>query len=378
MNNRPRILLRSVLLATTVAAIAVSTVGCGQPDKSAATDGAAKGNTQPAADGMADSAATAAADLAASTPDPHDACRLVSQAEAEAFLGAPLASPPYLAGQPIGEQNSMPGDGDYVCWYNTADNHNFTVSANWENGGAINAGVAANLANAEAATMGLLKLQDGTELSGDWDEAKLSGCCSFSALQGDNSVDIDFGGSNASLEKAAELANKALGRLSALLPANGHAGQAAGGKRVLARYASEDPCALWSAGDITHLLGTPSGDPQRSGDDCTWSYRNKQGRDAMFVATVSLRNGYRLFRMQNATFADFAKAINAEGTGEGVQLRQAKGVEGPWEAAQDGPIQFNSVRKDISISLRQSGMSQDDIRAVLGHAYDRIDAGSKS
>ena len=61
---------------------------------------------------------------------------------------------------------------------------------------------------------------------------------------------------------------------------------------------------------------------------------------------------------------------------EGVQLRASKGVEGPWEAAVNGPIQFNSVRKDASIALRQSGMSEDDIRALLGHAYDRIEAGA--
>ena len=96
----------------------------------------------------------------------------------------------------------------------------------------------------------------------------------------------------------------------------------------------------------------------------------------MFVATVNPLNGYRMFRAQNATFAGFAKGINAMGAAEGVQLRASQGVEGPWEAAVNGPIQFNSVRKDASIALRQSGMSEDDIRALLGHAYDRIEAGA--
>ena len=48
----------------------------------------------------------------------------------------------------------------------------------------------------------------------------------------------------------------------------------------------------------------------------------------------------------------------------------------PGSSGVNGPIQFNSVRKDASIALRQSGMSEDDIRALLGHAYDRIEAGA--
>lgn len=357
----------ALLLAAGLATL----VGCGQHDQTAAASGAA-----PSA-GMADSATTAAADLAAGAPDPHDPCRLVTQAEAEAFLGAPLAGPPYLSGNPIGDRAELPDPEGSVCWYVSADNHNFTVTAEWEQGATISAGVAAHTASAEAATKGMLKLQNGTELSGDWDEAKLNGCCGFSALQGDSLVEIDFGGSMAGVEQAAALADKALARLAAPLPVSGRDGIAAAQKRIAARYASDDPCALWSGDDITRLLGTPNGAPERSGSDCTWNYRNKQGRNAMFVATVSPLNGYRLFRMQNAMYAGAARGINAMGAEEGVQLRATRGIEGPWDAAENGPIQFNSVRKDASIALRQSGMSEDDIRALLGHAYDRIEAGAK-
>lgn len=356
------------LLAASLAALAA----CGQHDKTAASANAAAAPS----DGMADSATTAAADLAATAPDPHDPCRLITQAEAEAFLGAPLAGPPYLSGNPIGDRAEVPDADGTVCWYATADNRNFTVTAEWEQGGAIAAGVAANADKAEAAAKGLLKLKDGTELTGDWDEAKLNGCCDFSALQGDSLVEIDFGGSMANAEQAAALADKALARLAAPLSVDGRAGIAAAQQRLDTRYASDDPCASWSADDITNLLGAPIGQPERSGNECTWSYRSKQGRNAMFVATVNPLNGYRLFRTQNATFAGFAKGINAMGAAEGVQLRASKGVDGPWEAAVDGPIQFNSVRKDVSISLRQSGMGMDEIRALLGHAYDRIEAGA--
>ena len=360
--------LHVTLLAASLAALS----GCGQHDKTTTT-----GDATPApADSMADSATTAAADLAAGAPNPHDPCGLITQAEAEAFLGAPLAGPPYLSGNPIGDRAEVPDADGSVCWYSTADNRNFTVTAEWKQGGTISAGVAAHADKAEAATKGLLKLKNGTELTGDWDEARLNGCCSFSALQGDSLVEIDFGGSMATTEQAAALADKALARLAAPLSIDGRAGVAAAQKRLDARYASDDPCALWSADDIANLLGTPNGQPERSGNECTWNYRSKQGRGAMFVATVNPLNGYRLFRTQNATFAGFAQGINAMSAAEGVQLRASHGVEGPWEAAVNGPIQFNSVRKDASIALRQSGMSEDDIRALLGHAYDRIEAGA--
>lgn len=368
-------LLRSLHSSLLVAAIVACLTACGPHDKTASA-----GDATPAtSDGSADSAATAAAaaDLAAAPLDPHDSCRLISQAEAEAFLGAPLAGPPYLSTNPIGDNAEAPAENGYVCWYSTADNHNFTVTGEWEQGGTISAGVAANLDKAEVATKGLLKLNGGTELTGDWDEAKVTGCCNFSALLGDSLVEIDFGGSNGTIEQAAELANKALGRLTAPLPVNGHAGDAAAQARYDARFSTKDVCSLWSVEDITRLLGPPTGPSRSNYDDCEWHYRNKQGRDTMFSATINLRNGYRLYRTQNATFAGFAKGINASGAEEGVQLRGTNAVEGPWEAAENGPMQFNSVRKDASISLHQSGMSQDEIRKLLGHAYDRIEARTK-
>ncbi len=359
-------LLRSFLLL----AVLVATSAC--------KPGGADSIASPASDGdLADSAATAAADLASSAADPHDPCRLITAAEAEAVLGAPLAGAPYLAGQPNGDSAGMPQEGADVCWYSTAANHSLTVSADWENGGAILAGVGGYLAKAEGVTKGLLKLQDGTELTGDWDELKVTGCCTLMALQGDSLVEIDFGASNASPAQAAELANKALARLTKPLAVDGKAGQKDALKRILKRYSSTDPCALWSAADITRLLGTPKGEPERSDNNCTWSYTNKQGRGAMFNATVTLRNGYRQFRTDNATYAGFATGLNAMGSEEGVKLKDTQVLAGPWEAAENGAIQFSSVRKDAAISLRQAGMSLDDIRALVGAGYDHIEAGAK-
>lgn len=365
-------LLRTTLLATLIATLCA----CGDRDAAGAT---AVDPASSSADGLADSADLAAADLAAAqAPDPEDPCRLLEPGEVEAVLGAPLAGAPFRAGQPNGDSAGIPDETGNWCWYETATHRNLAVAATWENGGAILGGIAGHLDKAETAGGGLLKLQDGSELSGDWDEAKVTGCCDFIALQGDAYVEIDVGGSPATLAQAGELANLALPRLVAPLSIDGDAGNAAAQQRLDARYElGEDACALWTPADIERLLGPPQGEPERhSGNECTYSFRKKNGQNSLFVATTETRNGYRTYRSENATFAGMAASISAEGASEGVGLRASRSVEGPWEAADDGPIQFNSVRNDASIAVRHSGLSHDDLRALLGHAYDRIEGKS--
>jgi len=360
-NKTLKILMAALLLATMSA--------CKDKDAGSSESDAVN------ADGMADSADTAAADLA-KTPDPHDPCRLLDPKEVEAVLG-PLAGAPYRGGNPNGDSGPTPDPEGDVCWYYTAEDKNIAVQAEWTDAGAINAGVSANLEKAEAATKGMMKLQDGTELVGDWDEAKITGCCNFVAMQGDSMVEIEFGGSlTTTPEQAGGLANKALARLSKPLDISGQTGEKDALKHLLTRYSSEDPCSLWSNADITRLLGTPKGDFERSGDDCTVRYIGKDGQEHLFVTTVTLRNGYRGFRRDNATYGGFAKSINAMGADEGVALKESKTIDGPWDAASDGPIQFNSVKRDAQISVR-SNLSQDELRALLGHAYAKIAAGAQ-
>jgi hypothetical protein len=114
---------------------------------------------------------------------------------------------------------------------------------------------------------------------------------------------------------------------------------------------------------------------ETSGQDCHINFSDARGGHEMSI-TVTPRNGYRTFRSENASYASFARGINTSNDGS-VQLRSSKAVEGPWEMAEDGPIQFNAVRHDASIALRHGSMSIEQIRAILGHAFDRIDAGAK-
>ena len=353
--------LGTTLLALLIANLAACT------DRSAATSAVA----QPG-----DSAATAAADLASApaSADPHDPCRLLDNKEVEAVLGGPLVAPPYLTTNPDGDTGGVPNENGNVCWYSTKGNRNLTINADWTDGAAISSGINSQVAKAERASKGLLKLKDGTELSGDWDEASLRGCCTFVALQGDSMVTIDFAGTTASEAQIAPLANAALARLSKPLEVNGRAGLAAAIARENARFSSADPCAYWTPADIEKLLAASQAKVEASGQDCNVSYVTSDQRGHQFNATVTPRNGYRSFRRDNATYSGFARSINADNPG--VELKAAEAITGPWEAAENGPIQFSAVRNDAQVALRQGGMSMDAIRAVVGHAFDRIEAGA--
>ena len=360
----------SKLRMTLLAALAIGATACADRDPAPAS-----GN-----DGVVDSAATAAADLAAATPaapDPHDPCRLLTASEVEAVLGAPLVGPAYLSTNAEGFSGGEPDDAGDVCWYSTKEHRNVAVSAQWENAGAISSAINSHLAKAEDATKGMLKLQDGSELTGDWDEARLRGCCTLVALQGDRMVEINFGGSLASEAEIAPLANAALARLDKPLPISGRAGNAAAKIREDKRYSTTDGCTYWTAAEMAKLVGgTVKGKLYGSRDGCSIEYVTPDQRSHEFNVTITPRNGYRSFRSENASMAGFARGINADNQGV-VTLRAPKAVPGPWEAAETGPVQFSAVRHDAHARLRQAGMSPETISAVIGHAFDRIDAGNK-
>ncbi|MEO8162114.1 MAG: hypothetical protein ABI588_11910, partial [Arenimonas sp.] len=267
---------RQRIFIATLALLSVTLAAC---NKTGTAPGAATG-------GLADSADTAAADLsgtqASAAPDPHDPCRLLTAPEVEAVLGSKLIGPPYRSSNPMGDSAARPQDSGSVCWYVGKDNHNITVMPYWENAGAISAGVSGTLAKAEGASKGMLKLQDGTELTGDWDEAKITGCCALQAILGDASVEIEFGGSVATPEQAGELANKALARLTQPLAVSGIAGNAAAQVREDARYAPTDPCAYWTVADVQQLLGGAQPPVvETSGQDCFITFSGARGRSQM-------------------------------------------------------------------------------------------------
>jgi hypothetical protein len=318
------------------------------------------------------------ADAAAPVPaalDPEDPCRLLQPAEVEAVLGKPLAGAPFRSGNPLGSRAGVADPTGSACWYEAADFTNIAVQATWAHAGAVMAGVAETLDKAEGATRGHLRLQDGTELAGDWDEAKITGCCNFVALRGDSSVEIDVGGTTASFEQAAKLAEAALGRLEAPLPIDGAAGTAAAEQRRKARVAVDGFCGLWDAADIAAVLGPMQGEPELSDNTCTYRYRSARGGTGMFMSIAVLRNGARMYRNDNRTSANLAASLRAEHGQDVLAADQA--LKGPWDEAVDTPLQFNTRKGDTQIAIRHQNLSDYQLRELVTRAYVRLGLLSK-
>ena len=332
-----------------------------------------KTSTPPATEAASPVAAAAAPERKA---DPQDPCRLLEPKEVEAALGAPLAGAPFRAESANRSDGGTPlTDGD-ACWYETADHHNIAVEVTWKDAGAVIAGIGGYLAKAEGASKGLVKLQDGSELTGEWDEVKVLGCCTFMALRGDAMVEIDFGGSNASFEQVGALADAALRRLESPLAIDGTAGIAAATQREAQRPKAGDPCSLWTAADIEASVGILK-KLEPSSDECTVTFENDKGRNVLFVSTVTWRNGYRRYRESNQMLGGMLAGALKEMGAAGSAVGKSKTLEGPWDAAQQSAVQFNSVKRDVQIAVRQRGMSIEDLRALLGRAYDKLEPTGK-
>lgn len=378
---------------------AALTVGCGK--KSAESEPAAAATEAPATK---------------ATLDNNDPCRLLSAAEAEAVLGAPLAVAPYRSYGGLGDRAGTPLADSDVCWFETATHQNLTVSLSRTNGGAVMNGVAGVVDKIETKTKA--KFQDGSELTGEWDEAKVLNCCTLMALRGDSLVEIDTGGTAATPQQIASLADAAIKRLEAPLPYDSSLGFAAAEAFYGKRPNSGDPCSVLTKADIEAVFGGPvKGEPQASGNECTWTYSNPKSkgqgsgikdkipagtmsdeelkmlsgfmgalggeavlgeaadgsRTDSIVVTTTWRNGYRHYRVENKMIGGIAAGMGADAAGaEGAKHGDSQTLQGPWDMAQSSAVQFNSVKNDVQIAVRPGTLDAAIYTALMQRAYANV------
>ncbi|MES2885666.1 MAG: hypothetical protein V4709_12730 [Pseudomonadota bacterium] len=362
--------------------------------------------------------AAASAPATKAALDGNDPCRLLSAAEAEAVLAAPLAVAPYRSYGGIGDRAGLPLEGSDVCWYEAGNRRNLSVTLTRSNGGSVMKGVGQVTDTVEKNTKA--KFQDGTELAGEWDEAKVMNGTSFMALRGDSLVEIDTGGSEATPAQIGSLADAAIKRLEAPLPYDSSLSFKAAEAFYAKRPASGDPCSLLSKADVEAVLGgAVQGEPQAnsSGDECIYTYattRNglqkagDQGKipkgtlsdeemkmmsefmgalggsaaigDAApgatatdtLVLNVEWRNGYRLYRVSNQMMGSMGAGLGAEmGAAERKALGSSSALTGPWDHAQLSKVQFSSVRSDVQINLRPATLKPEQYAALMTRAYEK-------
>lgn len=317
-----------------------------------------------------------AASDTASTDD-HDACGLLDPKEAEAALGAPLATPPFRSsnGDPFAN-----GDG---CTYEDAHFRRIVVEVEWDGAtaGWKMLGNVQSLVN-QGPTKGMLHLADGSDLAGTWDEARVEGCCKFAALLGDQSVSVDVEDSTVGIADAAKLADAALKRLQKPLAIDGaQAVAAAKDYEAAHRIKKRDPCTFLTRAEAEAIIGPLAADPKGDAESCEYDQKvNGSGRlPAQLVIRVSWIAGYQELRENTSLRQGFIKGFTA-GMPHGKDVADAmSGGALPaspyWEVAYSGATRaggLGAVKNDVMIGVDAMGVPHEQTMKVLEKAMSRL------
>jgi hypothetical protein len=312
---------------------------------------------------------------------PKDHCSLLEPKEVEAALGAPLATPPFLS------RDAVPDDEGNACEYEDASLHNITIAVEWD-GGAMAFkmyGAFQGLVN-QTAAKGLVHLAEGADVAGEWDEARVVGCCTFVALRGDQMVTIDVGGSKAPMATAAKLADAALKRLEHALPISGggHAKSAAVFEQSL-RPARKDPCAIVSRAEAEAVLGRLDGDLKSIGPDdpeakCVYEHTVDGKFGGTYVLKVRWTRGLQEFREHNAGFDSFTRSFTRTSTlsaeGKDAIVSAGSGTDLPanaaWDTAHWDLSGLSAVKKDVLISIEPQAASSDAALKLMEKVMSKL------
>jgi hypothetical protein len=340
------------MTSTLVLMMALVTTGCDQQQATAATP--------PGSPPI-----TAAAD--ASGP-----CSLLTAEEVSAVIG-PLAGAPYRAG---GMPPALDGD---MCRYETETLRSLVVNVVWVDG-ARNIGMMNTMQGAiKDSEAGELKLVNGTTLTGEWDEARLMGCCEFNALRGDQLVSVDFAGTNADMTQVVSLANAAILRLEKPLVVDDAAAVAAAQSRESARPRVRSVCELVTRADAEALTEkTLVAEPAGNEDHCLYQIPlDMQGSTLDLDLKVQWRNGFREMAVMQAAFAQGTDLVIQAAFGESMDIAELENPPseqepGPWDVYAQSIVGPAAVKSDVLVHVESGPYMQDVASAFVATAIENL------
>ena len=346
--------------------------------------------------------------------DDNDPCSLLAPKEVEAVLGAPLAVPPFRS---IAGPDDAAADGEN-CVYETADFHYLQVAVDFSGGtrsfsmvnfakGLLNSNPDPNMAKSIKRAF---KLDDGTELSGEWDEATLMpmNCCIFNALRADQMITVDFTATRAKLAQAATLVDDAFKRIDKPLSIDGNAGVAAARAFVAQhRIKPVDPCTLLTRAEVEAIVGRLISGPTASGKDSCSYELPAQGIRRIYQLNFTWRGGYYKYRSDSHVAAATggimatmtSEALNeteqhlqvqvhadeqAAQSGSDDQTKRAVAAAAPaigneaaapsdaWEQAETQSMTFAAVKKDVMVSIDLRGVDRTAARKLVEAVMRKI------
>ncbi|HEY7288202.1 MAG TPA: hypothetical protein VH583_00100 [Vicinamibacterales bacterium] len=336
--------------------------------------------------GRSDSAASSRANERSSSAStqvpgrPRDPCALLETKEVEAVLGATLAVPPFRS------RGGLPASGGSACEYEDAGLHSVRIDVEWDGGAMAFKMVGALGGVIEQQTKGTVHLADGSEIAGEWDEARVVSCCNFVAMRGDQMVNVDVGSSKATIADAAKLADASLKRLDHRLAINGRSSvQAAIDYEAAHRPERRDPCALLTRADAEAVIGTLGKEPASSEDRCTYESAPKPGigpipQMQVYVLKIRWIGGFREYRDLDTAFStrskDFARNMPATADAKDAMAAAGAGTDlrpnGAWESGHANVSGLSAVSRDVLVSVEPQLGSPEVAAKLLEKAMSKI------
>ncbi len=360
-----------------------------------------------------------------------DPCSLLEPSEVEAVFGGPLGTAPYRG------SNGNPQVDGSDCIYLSANFQTITLSVDFEGGQQAYhvADFVGNMVKSAAPVTNSAKKamvsEDGSEITGEWDEAKLTpfNCCIFNALRADQLITIDFTGSGATLKQAAGLVDAAFRRIDKPLSLDGGANVAAARTFLSTRPARKDPCSVLTRAEAEAILGALATAPVAKGDTCSYELPASKGVPQMYEVEYRWTGGNYEFRSQlqaakmggvalgtleyketteqrvpdapsdkkagkdttaqsdaagpgyhtvkvteTVTVEEAAKRVTGQGFSQGAHLtgEEDTATSSSWErSASIGP-KFYAVKKDVAIACTTQFVDAGKARAVVAAAMKKL------
>jgi hypothetical protein len=294
-----------------------------------------------------------------------DPCRLLQPAEVEAVLGQKLAAPPFrydMSHEEYGRESS-------TCRYQAADFRFVDVDVIFSGGARVfkmGSFVGGLLKQAPGGLNKHLKLSDGSEVAGEWDEAQTRTCCTFIALRGDQMVTVDVSSTPATLAQAADLTDKALKRIESPLAIDGLAGIEAAQQLNAKRPTKVDVCSLVTRADVEGLFGPLEAPPQAGSDRCTYRVRGSSYPEILTLA-IDWSYGYRTFRED----AGMEKGVMGALLGGTATAEQPSASNGPWELSRTG-LHFDAVKRDVRFTVDLRTATEAHARQLVAAAIGKV------
>jgi hypothetical protein len=308
-----------------------------------------------------------------------DACSLLEPREVEAVLRSALGTPPFLS------RDGRPESDGSDCQYEDANLHHITVGVEWDHGAMLFKMLGGFQNAVDQHAKGLLHIAEGADIAGEWDEARVVGCCRLAALRGDQLVTVDVEGSRGTIADAATLANAALKRLDKPLPGTGWRNV----KPALTFEAAHRPrpreaCALASRAEVETAVGPLTAEPVAGEDRCEYQ-GTQQGTERgafapVYVLTVRWIGGFGEFRQHNATFGSMTQGLSHsmglsgemkdafESTGVGADMASNPA----WDMAHYDISGLSAVKKDVLVTIEPQGGSAESAVKLMERVMSKL------